>query len=88
MRATARAVRSLGSTWWQDLKEIVFPMVLWVALPSWIGMVELLRASQTIVTRLHEPLFVLSIAGLIYFSTSIPIARRGEAPERHWRENA
>lgn len=100
---TRRAARSLGWTWWQDLEEIVFPIALRVGLPSWIGLtlgvmkdtslvlwigiIELLRASQTIVTRIHEPLFVLSIAGLIYFLMSFPIARLGEALERRWREN-
>jgi polar amino acid transport system permease protein len=100
---TRRAARSLGLTWWQDLKEIVFPMALRVGLPSWIGLtlgvmkdtslvlwigiIELLRSSQTIVTRIHEPLFVLTIAGLIYFCMSFPIARLGEALERRWREN-
>jgi polar amino acid transport system permease protein len=100
---TRRAARSLGMTYWQDLKEIVFPMALRVALPSWIGLtlgvmkdtslvlwigiVELLRSSQTIVTRINEPLFVLSIAGLIYFLMSFPVARLGEALERRWRED-
>lgn len=100
---TRRAARSLGLTWWQDLREIVFPMALRVALPSWIGLtlgvmkdtslvlwigiIELLRSSQTIVTRIHEPLFVLSIAGLIYFLMSFPVARLGEALERRWRED-
>jgi hydroxyproline transport system permease protein len=101
---TRRAARSLGLTYWQDLKEIVFPMALRVALPSWIGLtlgvmkdtslvlwigiIELLRSSQTIVTRIHEPLFVLTIAGLIYFLMSFPVARLGEALERRWREDA
>ncbi len=101
---TRRAARSLGLTWWQDLREIVFPMALRVALPSWIGLtlgvmkdtslvlwigiIELLRSSQTIVTRIHEPLFVLTIAGLIYFLMSFPVARLGEALERRWREDA
>ena len=100
---TRRAARSLGMTYWQDLKEIVFPMALRVALPSWIGLtlgvmkdtslvlwigiVELLRSSQTIVTRINEPLFVLTIAGLIYFLMSFPIARLGAALERRWRED-
>lgn len=35
------------------------------SLVLWIGIVELLRASQTIVTRIQEPLFVLCIAGLV-----------------------
>jgi hydroxyproline transport system permease protein len=63
---TRRAARSLGMTYWQDLREIVFPLATRVMLPSWIGLtlgvmkdtalvlwigiVELLRASQTIIT--------------------------------------
>lgn len=100
---TRRAARSLGMTWWQDLTEIVFPIALRVAFPSWIGLtlgvmkdtamvwwigiVELLRSSQVIVTRIQEPLLVLSIAGLIYFLMSFPIARLGARLERRWREN-
>lgn len=100
---TRRAARSLGLSYRQDLIEIVFPIALRVALPSWIGLtlgvmkdtamvwwigvVELLRSSQVIVTRIHEPLFVLTIAGLIYFLMSFPIARLGARLERRWREN-
>ena len=100
---TRRAARSLGLTWWQDMANIVFPMGLRVALPSWIGLtlgvmkdsalvlwlgiIELLRASQILVTRLQEPLFILSVAGAIYFLLSFPIARLGGRLERRWREN-
>lgn len=100
---TRRAARSLGLTWRQDLTGIVFPIALRVVLPSWIGLtlgvmkdtalvlwigiVELLRSSQIIVTRIQEPLFVLSIAGLIYFLMSFPIARLGARLEKRWREN-
>jgi polar amino acid transport system permease protein len=100
---TRRAARSLGLTYWQDLREIVFPLATRVMLPSWIGLtlgvmkdtalvlwigiVELLRASQTIITRIQEPLLVLSIAGAIYFLISFPIARLGDHLERKWREN-
>jgi len=100
---TRRAARSLGMTYWQDLREIVFPLATRVMLPSWIGLplgvmkdsalvlwigiVELLRASQTIITRIQEPLLVLGIAGLIYFLISFPIARLGDHLERRWREN-
>jgi His/Glu/Gln/Arg/opine family amino acid ABC transporter permease subunit len=68
---TRRAARSLGLSWWQDLRYIVFPNALRVSLPSWtglvlgvlkdtalvlwIGIVELLRASQVVVTRIQEP---------------------------------
>ena len=98
---TRRAARSLGMTWRQDLISIVFPIALRVALPSWIGLslgvmkdtalvlwigiVELLRSAHIIVTRIQEPLFVLSLAGLIYFVMSFPIARLGSRLEKRWR---
>jgi len=99
---TRRAARSLGLTWWQDLRHIVFPIALRVSLPSWtglalgvmkdtalvlwIGIVELLRASQVIVTRIQEPLLVLALCGLIYFAMSFPISRLGSWLETRWRE--
>ena len=99
---TRRAARSLGMSWAQDLRWIVFPIALRVSLPSWtglalgvmkdtalvlwIGIVELLRASQVIVTRIQEPLLVLSICGLIYFLMSFPISRLGAYLETRWRE--
>lgn len=103
-QTTRRAARSLGMTWGQDMTQIVFPIALRVMLPSWIGLtlgvmkdtalvtwigiIELLRSSQIIVTRLpNEPLFVLLIVGAIYFAMSFPIARLGAWLERRWREN-
>jgi len=90
---TRRAARSLGLTWWQDMRLIVYPIALRVSLPSWvgltlgvmkdtslvlwIGLVELLRASQVVVTRIQEPLLVLMLCGLIYFLMSYPISRYG-----------
>ena len=84
---TRRAARSLGLTYWQDLREIVFPIALRVSLPSWIGLtlgvmkdsalvwwigvIELLRTSQVIITRIQEPLLVLSVCGLIYFADEL-----------------
>lgn len=100
---TRRAARSLGLSWRQDMTHIVFPMALRVALPSWIGLVlgvmkdsalvlwlgiiELLRASQILVTRLQEPMFILLVTGAIYFALSFPIARLGGRLEKRWREN-
>lgn len=100
---TRRAARSLGMTWGQDMRHIVAPLALRVALPSWIGLtlgvmkdsalvlwlglVELLKASQILVTRLNEPLFILTICGLIYFLISFPIARLGGYLERRWSPN-
>ena len=101
---TRRAARSLGLTWWQDMVEIVYPMALRVMLPSWIGLtlgvmkdtalvgwigvIELLKSSQILITRMqNEPLFILCIAGLIYFLISFPISRLGARLERRFREN-
>jgi hydroxyproline transport system permease protein len=100
---TRRAARSLGLTWWQDMRLIVYPIALRVSLPSWVGLtlgvmkdtslvlwigiVELLRASQVIVTRIQEPLLVLMLCGLIYFLMSYPISRLGAYLESRWRED-
>ena len=100
---TRRAARSLGLTWWQDMHLIVYPIALRVSLPSWVGLtlgvmkdtslvlwigiVELLRASQVIVTRIQEPLLVLMLCGLIYFLMSYPISRFGAYLETRWRDD-
>ena len=101
-QTTRRAARSLGLTYWQDLREIVFPIALRVSLPSWtgltlgvmkdsalvlwIGVIELLRTSQVIITRIQEPLLVLSVCGLIYFALSYPISLLGAKLESRWRD--
>ncbi|AWY40145.1 ABC transporter permease subunit [Pseudomonas putida] len=98
-----RASRSLGLSFFQDLRWIVLPIATRVAFPGWlnlvlgvmkdtalvmwIGIVELLRASQTIVTRIQEPLLVLCVAGLIYYVMSLVVARLGARLERRWQEN-
>ncbi len=100
---TRRAARSLGMTWAQDMTQVTLPMALRVAFPGWIGLalgvmkdsalvlwlgiIELLRSSQILVTRLQEPLFILLIVGAIYFLISFPIARLGGRLESRWREN-
>ena len=66
---------------------IVLGVMKDTALVMWIGIVELLRASQTIVTRIQEPLLVLCIAGLIYYVMSLVVARLGARLERRWQEN-
>jgi polar amino acid transport system permease protein len=99
---TRRAARSLGLTYWQDLRWIVFPIALRVSLPSWtgltlgvmkdtalvlwIGVIELLRESQVIITRIQEPLLVLCVCGLIYFALSYPISLLGAKLEAKWRD--
>ena len=98
-----RAGRSLGMTYFQTLRYIVLPMATRVSFPGWInlllsvmkdtslvlwiGIIELLRASQTIVTRIQEPLFVLCIAGLIYYTMSWGAAWLGMKVEKRWQEN-
>ena len=98
-----RAARSLGMTYRQATQYVVLPIATRVAFPGWvnltlgvmkdtslvlwIGIIELLRASQTIVTRIQEPLLVLCITGLIYYVMSLGFARIGAAVEKRWKEN-
>jgi hydroxyproline transport system permease protein len=101
---TRKAARSLGMNYWQDMRFIVLPLGTRVMLPSWIGLtlgvmkdtalvyaigvIELLRSSQIIITRKpHEALVILAIAGLIYFLVSFPVSRLGAHLEKKWREN-
>ena len=95
-----RASRSLGMSWGQDMTSIVLPLATRVALPSWIGLalgvmkdsalvfivqvVELLKSTQILITRLQEPLFLLMICGLFYFLISFPVARFGGYLEKRW----
>ncbi|SOC12636.1 amino acid ABC transporter permease [Rhodobacter maris] len=97
---TRRAARSLGMSWWQDMRYIVAPLATRVALPSWIGLAlgvmkdsalvyvvqvtELLKSTQILITRLQEPLFLLMICGAFYFIISFPLARLGGYLEKRW----
>lgn len=98
-----RAGRSLGLSGPQCLLHIAAPIAIRVAFPGWvnlllgvmkdcslvlwIGVVELLRASQTIVTRIQEPLLVLCIAGAIYYIMSLAVAQAGNWVEKRWQTN-
>ncbi len=95
-----RAGRSLGMTYWQEMRLISAPLALRVAFPSWLnmtlaamkdtalvmwlGLAELLRASQHIINRIQEPLLVLCIVGLIYYVMSWAIAWCGAHVEKRW----
>ena len=58
------------------------------ALVGWIGVIELTEQAHALITRMQsESLFILGIAGLIYFIISFPIARLGARLERRFREN-
>ncbi|NTJ65897.1 amino acid ABC transporter permease [Agrobacterium rhizogenes] len=98
---TRRAARSLGLPWGQEVISITLPMATRIVFPSWIGLalgvmkdtslvlwigiIELLRSSQIITTRVQEPLLILTITGLIYFLMSFPIARLGTRLEKRWQ---
>jgi len=100
---TRRAARSLGMTYWQDLRYIVFPIGLRAVLPAWtgvalgvlkdsalvsvLGYVELLRASQILITRTQQPFLILAVVGAFYFALSFPIARITENLERRWKDD-
>lgn len=86
-----KASRSLGLTYWQELRHISTPLALRTLFPGWIGTVigltkdtalvsvvgyiELLRASQILINRSNEALLVLAGTGLFYFAICYPISR-------------
>jgi polar amino acid transport system permease protein len=96
-----RAARSLGMTYFQDMRYVVWPIGLRSVLPSWIGValsvvkdsalvsaigyVELLRASQILTTRTQESFKIMLLIGLFYFLLSYPIARAGDLIEKKWK---
>ena len=96
-----RASRSLGMTYWQDMRYVVWPIGLRAVLPSWagvalgvlkdsalvsvLGYVELLRASQILITRTQEPFLILTVVGAFYFALSFPISRITARMERRWQ---
>ena len=96
-----RAARSLGMSYWQDMRHIVLPIGLRAVFPSWVGValavvkdsalvsaigyVELIRASQLLVTRTQEPFIVFAIAGAFYFALSYPLSRVAARIEQRWK---
>jgi polar amino acid transport system permease protein len=99
-RPMRRAARSLGMSYWQDLRYIVLPIGGRAVFPSWVGValgvmkdsalvsvlgyIELLKASQILITRTQEPLLILTIAGAFYFALSYPISRYAANIEKRW----
>jgi His/Glu/Gln/Arg/opine family amino acid ABC transporter permease subunit len=95
-----RASRSLGMSYRQDLFYVVLPIGSRAVFPAWIGVVlgvmkdsalvsvlgyvELLKASQVLITRTQEPLLILAIAGAFYFALSYPISRYAYKFEQRW----
>jgi polar amino acid transport system permease protein len=93
-----RAARSLGMTYGQELRYVSAPLALRVGFPSWLnmtlaamkdtamvmwlGIAELMKASQSVITRIQEPLLVLCLVGLIYYVMSWAIAWGGGRIEK------
>ena len=100
--ALIKSARSLGLSYSQTLREVVFPLALRVSFPTWvgialgvfkdtslvlwIGIIELLKASQIIITRTQEPILILSIAGLLYFIVSFGFTRVASRVEKRWEK--
>ncbi|WP_282610034.1 amino acid ABC transporter permease [Pelagibius sp. Alg239-R121] len=96
-----RAARSLGMTYWQDMRYVVWPIGLRAVFPSWVGValsvvkdsalvsvlgyVELLRASQILITRTQEPFIILALAGAFYFALSYPLSQYSARLESRWK---
>lgn len=100
--ALLKSARSLGLTYFQTLRSITFPLALRVSFPTWvgvslgvfkdtslvlwIGIIELLKASQIIITRTQEPILILSIAGGLYFIVSFGFTRIANRVEKRWEK--
>ena len=97
-----RAARSLGMTYWQDMRYVVWPIGLRAVFPAWVGValgvmkdsalvsvlgyVELLKASQILITRTQETILILAIAGAFYFALSYPISLFASRLEERWNQ--
>ena len=97
-----RAARSLGMTYWQDMVYVVAPIGVRAIFPAWVGValgvmkdsalvsvlgyIELLKASQILITRTQEPFLILAIAGAFYFALSFPVARFADRLEKRWSQ--
>ncbi len=97
-----RAARSLGMTYWQDLRYVVWPIGLRAVFPAWVGValgvmkdsalvsvlgyVELMKASQILITRTQETILILTVAGVFYFALSYPISLYASHLEERWKQ--
>lgn len=100
-KTTRWAGRSLGMSYWQDLRHVVLPIGVRAVLPSWAGVAlgvlkdsalvmvinagELMDRTYDLITRTQEPLLLIGIACVFYFALSYPIARITERLERRWQ---
>lgn len=97
-----KAARSLGLSYWQDLRHVVLPIGGRAVFPAWVGValgvmkdsalvsvlgyVELLKASQILITRTQEPFLILTLAGAFYFALSYPVSRYAARLEQRWAQ--
>ncbi len=97
-----RAARSLGMTYWQDMRYVVWPIGLRAVFPAWVGValgvmkdsalvsvlgyVELLKASQILVTRTQETILIIAIVGAFYFALSYPVSYYATRLEKRWSQ--
>ena len=89
-QTTRRAARSLGLSYWQDYRYIVFPLGLRTVFPAWIsivlsvikdsalvsviGYLELLKTTEELIAKTQEALLLLIGVGFFYFIISYPIS--------------
>lgn len=99
-KSLRKASRSLGLSYFQDMRYIVLPVgfrsvsTSWIgvclgvlkdsSLVSVIGVVELLRASEILTTRTQEPLLILAIVGAFYFVISYAVSFLGDRLEKRY----
>lgn len=96
-----RAGRSLGMSYIQTMRYIVWPIGLRAVFPAWVGVAlsimkdsalvsvlgypELLKVARDLITRTQQPLLVLAVAGAFYFALSYPISKYAAHLERKWQ---
>ncbi len=89
-QTTRRAARSLGLSYWQDYRYIVFPLGMRTVFSSWIsivlsvikdsalvsviGYLELLKTTEELISKTQEALLLLLGVGFFYFIISYPIS--------------
>ena len=97
-QTTRRAARSLGLSYWQDYRYIVFPLGLRTVFPAWIsivlsvikdsalvsviGYLELLKTTEELISKTQEALLLLIGVGFFYFIISYPISLYASHLER------
>jgi len=83
-------------------RYVVFPIGARAIFPSWVGValgvmkdsalvsvlgyVELVKASQVLITRTQEPLLIILVVGAFYFALSYPVSRYSAKLEKRWSQ--